>query len=466
MSYGLAYNAALSFLTESSSVTATPETIRWRKRFFQHDGVCYHPVTDELVESAIAKWLARNPDARTEKGKLQPVTINLVRNAMLAVRSETSISDETALNSWLKAPPAGAIGPFLATPGGILDLGRLDKSGAVLLPNDPKFFTLASLPVTPDCMASCRMWLKFLADTFPCSPDAILLLQEIIGYSLWPYCDFERFFIYHGAGDTGKSTVAETHQALLGKMNVSALPLERFHERFALSNLIGKMANIVFDASEIDKLAEGVLKALVSGEPVTVEEKHCPVGTMRLTAKHILATNVLPRFHDTSTGTWRRLKLLVFEQVCPPEKRDSDLKNKLRTELPAIAHWALQGLNRLLQQRDFTTYAHGETLAAEYRRDSNPVALFLDAECLAEPDAHICRQVLYAHYKAWITANGFIALSSRNFYKQVEAIYPQPKDKVRDGRGGDRMFVGFRLQDRTGVAQQFRVLLSTNGKGA
>ena len=36
------------------------------------------------------------------------------------------------------------------------------------------------------------------------------------------------------------------------------------------------MANIVFDASDIEKSAEGTLKALVSGEPVTVEQGGSP----------------------------------------------------------------------------------------------------------------------------------------------------------------------------------------------
>src|SRR5262249_35231330 len=156
--------------------------------------------------------------------------------------------------------------------------------------------------------------------------------------------------------------------------------------------LVGKLANVVFDAAEVDAAAEGHLKALVSGEPVVVEEKHRPVATARLTAKHVFLANALPRFRDTIGGVWRRLVLLPFERVCPPGRRHPGLTHGLRAELPAVTQWALRGLARLLQQGGFTALESGTRMAQEYRRESNPVALFLDAECVADPDGRVGRQ--------------------------------------------------------------------------
>jgi putative DNA primase/helicase len=312
--------------------------------------------------------------------------------------------------------------------------------------------------VTPDPEASCPEWLAFLASAFPEKPSAVQLLQELFGYCLWPDCRFEKFVIFTGPGNSGKSTAAETLQALLGEGNTCALPLERFGDRFALPSLIAKLANIVFDASEIDRSAEGVLKAMVSGEPVTVEEKHHPVRTMRLTAKHLFVTNILPRFHDTSDGLWRRLLLIPFERVCPPEQRDPSLKGRLREELPAIAQWALRGLARLLHETTFTTFERGSRLVSECRHESNPVALFLASECVTEPGARAGRQRTYARYRQWAAANGHAIMSVTRFNREVRAIYPQPEEEVRERRGGDRMFVGFRLHDENDLVQQFRAL--------
>jgi putative DNA primase/helicase len=459
MSIGPAYRYALLFLDCKVPSCVTPKLARWRGHFHAWDGASYRLVADEAVEGMLTRWLARNAAA-------PPLTKAFLGDVLLAVRSETTVPDDVLPGSWLKAPPAGAVGPHLATPGGVLDLGQLGAAGPVLLPPDPSFFALAALPVTPEAAATCPLWQHFLAETFGNEQDASRLLQEVAGYCLWPDCRYEKFFLLPGPARSGKSTAAETLQAMLGEGNVSALPLERFGERFALASLVGKFANIVFDASEIDKVSEGTLKALASGESVAVEEKHRPVGTLRLTAKHLFIANILPRFRDISDGLWRRLVLLPFERVCPEEKRDPDLKAKLRAELPGILNWALEGLARLHQQRGFSTFPRGARLAADYRQEANPVALFLAAECETAPQARVGRQKAYGRFREWAAANGHAQWSSTKFYRAVEAIYPQPEPPARDGHGGDRLFVGFALREGGGVERQFRLLAGGQAEGA
>jgi P4 family phage/plasmid primase-like protien len=467
MAQGMAYRAGLVYVAGGLPGQAMPTIARWRETFYRWTGAYYLPVTDEEVKAAVTCWLARNPTTRTDpKGKIAPVTESFVRDVLLAVRAETEVADTTAPGTWLSGPPAGSVGPFLATPGGVLDLGQLNGPTAAPLPNSPDYFNLSALPVAPAVTGTHPTWDRFLSRTFGENAAAIDVLQEVFGYCLWPDCRFEKFFIFHGPGNTGKSTVVETLQAVLGEANVGAISLDRLGGRFDLSGLVGKMANIIFDASEIDRTAEGTLKALVSGEPVPVEQKHRAIQSLRLTAKHIIATNALPRFHDTSDGIWRRLVLLPFDNVCPVEERDPSLKGKLRGELAAIAGWALGGLARLLAQGQFTSFERGERLAAEYCRESNPVRLFLDGHCEPDPEGRVARKALYAAYRAWAAENGFVPLSVTRFNREVRALYPQPDHEVRDGRGGDRMFLGLRLKGGGGVLAAFGELAGcNNGSG-
>jgi len=221
---------------------------------------------------------------------------------------------------------------------------------------------------------------------------------------------------------------------------------------------VGKLANIVLDTGEIEKSAEGLFKALVSGEPVPVEEKHLPVLTMRLAAKHIFVTNVLPRFHDTSNGMWRRLEIILFDRICPIEQRDPSLKFRLLAEMPAIIAWALRGLARLLRQGHFTAVERSREVLRNYREESNPVGLYLAAECLRDVDGRISRKSVYQSYKRWANDNGHCPLSSTKFYREVGVILPQPAEQPRDGRGGDRMFVGLRLRHETDVFSRLQIL--------
>lgn len=463
MSQGMTYAAGLSFLAGNLPGSDAPRVKRWHGHFYLWTGTHYRSATDEEVKEFVSRWLARNPGVRTHGNVVHEVNENLVRDVMLAVRSEAEIGAGVEPGTWIGGPPQGAVGPFLATPGGVIDLGRLDDPVAATLHNDPDFFALSALAVAPDTAAPHPRWDAYLAETFGGDLAAVNLLQEAFGYSFWPDCRFERFFLFPGPANAGKSTAVETLQAILGPANHSAITLERLGDRFSLAGLVGKLANIVTDASEVPQVAEGVLKSLVSGEPVPVEEKHQPVRTMRVTAKHFVVGNVLPRFHDTSGGMWRRVMLLPFARVRSEADSDPGLKSCLRAEAPGIAHWALRGLARLLARKGFERNEASQRLIDEYRRESNPVALFLAETCEADPDGRVGRQALYASYKAWVADNGHKPLSSTRFYREVGVVYPQPDQEVRAGRGGDRQFVGFRVSAPADPVEQLRLLAPPAG---
>jgi putative DNA primase/helicase len=459
MAQGMAYRAGLIYVAGGLPGQQTRPIARWGGKFYRWTDSFYMPVTDEEIKADVTRWLARHPAVRTDaKDKVKPVTEAFVRDVMLAVRTEAEVPIGVRPGAWVEGKPPNSVGPFLATSNGVIDLGRLGDPTASLLANDPNYFTLSAIPVTPDVSAAHPAWDQFLAETFGDDASTVNVLQEMFGYCLWPDCRHEKFFIWHGQANTGKSTTVEALGAILGEQNVSAISLDRLGGRFDLSGLIGKMANIIFDASEVERAAEGTLKALVSGEPVPVEEKHEPIQTLRLTAKHVLVTNVLPRFHDTSDGVWRRIILLPFHNVCPAHQRDLSLKSRLRGELSAIAGWALQGLGRLLAQAGFTAIDRGERLVADYRRESNPVALFLDDRCQTDPKGRVARQELYRAYRTWVQENGFVPLSVTRFNREVRALHPQPDQDVRDGRGGDRMFVGLRLKNVSPLLCEFEGL--------
>lgn len=48
-------------------------------------------------------------------------------------------------------------------------------------------------------------------------------------------------------------------------------------------------------------------------------------------------------------GIWRRIKLVPFDVKIPPERQDKDLLNKLKTELPGILVWAVDGCLKWLK---------------------------------------------------------------------------------------------------------------------
>lgn len=135
--------------------------------------------------------------------------------------------------------------------------------------------------------------------------------------------------ILEGEGANGKSVFTKVVVALLGRGNVSHVPLEIFGQRFALAPTLGKLANISGEIGELDSVAEGQLKAFVAGDSMQFERKYREPIMAEPTARLILATNNRPRFVDRSEGLWRRMLLVPWNVQIPEDKQDPELAKRI-----------------------------------------------------------------------------------------------------------------------------------------
>jgi putative DNA primase/helicase len=170
-------------------------------------------------------------------------------------------------------------------------------------------------------------------------------------------------------------------------------------------------------------VAEGILKRLTGQDNLSVHRKHKPSITMAPSIKLTFATNTLPRFKDKTSGTWRRLIAMPFNVTITEDQQDEMLPQRLEQELPGILNWAIQGLQRLLQQNGFTSCRVCETATAEHRFDCDPFQQFRD-ECivLSPTGRRIEKKRLYKLYAEWCEENGRKALSSGEFVRMVTKL--------------------------------------------
>lgn len=303
--------------------------------------------------------------------------------------------------------------------------GELD----VLSPHTSSLFVLHSLPYDfiPD--AKCPTFDAIMAENLP-DPAHRSYLQEWFGLNLLPDSTFEAFMLLIGEGGTGKTVSCTLLSGMLGSASVSAIPLEAFSpvRTFPLAALVGKLANIAEEIGECDKAAEGLLKQLVTGSPVTIERKFGEPFELRNRARLTFATNVLPRFADRSNGIWRRMLILPFSEVVPEGKRD---RRYLDTEwwiasgeLPGVFLWALEGLRRLRERGRFHEPIECRAMREEYKRDSNPAGLFLQDHCTADITATTPGNVLFQAYSAHVKEQGHHPLSEPMFAREVRRLFP------------------------------------------
>ena len=125
------------------------------------------------------------------------------------------------------------------------------------------------IPWTPG--ATARTVERFLKEVLP--EDAISLVEELIGYALYPGNPFRKAVMLLGPGGNGKSVLLRLIAALLGKENVAAVPIQTMGEdRFAASSLFGKLANICGDLDARAIQRTDLFKQVTGGDPIFAQK--------------------------------------------------------------------------------------------------------------------------------------------------------------------------------------------------
>ncbi len=134
---------------------------------------------------------------------------------------------------------------------------------------------LTKLPIVHDPIAiphEFRAWLDQVFGDDPVMQDHV---WEVIGYLLMTGNPLQKIILLYGAGGDGKGTLMRLLRAMLGKANYSSVSMHQLVEdRFASSNLYGKIANISGDLSEAFLRDPQILKEITGGDSISASRKH------------------------------------------------------------------------------------------------------------------------------------------------------------------------------------------------
>jgi len=266
------------------------------------------------------------------------------------------------------------------------------------------------------------LFVNFLNQVLP-EEDVRIFLQEFIGYTLMPDCRFEKAIFMHGNGSNGKSTFAKIVSQLHEK--TVSLDLDNL-SGFGLSPIIG--ASLIFIDETPGKVNEQALKKIISGNLIKIDRKYkeslhyCP------TAKLLILGNNFPTINDLSNGVWRRLTIVNFTQNFAGSDADPQLVDKIvNKELSGILNWSLSGLISLIRRGHFSDIPAGSIEAIEVeKKASNPVLQWVEENeirIIDDMKSFTKKDDVYQSFSVWCQSNGFRAINSVNFFKQL-------KDKI------------------------------------
>lgn len=423
----------------------------YKGEFFEFSNKGWQPVPMDGIRAEVWKF--------AEKFLIHGgPTRGKIGNYLEALNALTYTTGKLDMPFWLD-PDGGAGGTpadadsFIAVQNGLLDM-RTHK----LIEITSRYFNRNVLPITYDPDAECPRWESFLMQIFKNDIELLYILQEYFGYCFLSDNRYQRFILMHGEGDNGKSQVLDVLGYMLGDANVSNVPLDQFPQRFGLYPTIGMMVNICADVSELDKVAEGYLKAFTAGDRMTFDRKGIQPVNLRISTKLLMSCNMLPRFHDRSRGLWRRMLLLPFKyQVAEADKIENLGLKIFQAEAAGIFNWALEGLQRLEANRKFTRSAVSDEAQAKYKMDCNPAESFL-RDCVGVcPTGSIGASYLYDEYVNWSRSSGFFPLNLSHFGRQIVSVFPNVEiRKIYDTKTGKRSnnYFGIDWLERMGTPDQ------------
>jgi putative DNA primase/helicase len=200
----------------------------------------------------------------------------------------------------------------------------------------------------------------------------------------------------------------------------------------------------------------GTFKELAAGDPVKAEKKYKDPFMFSPTTKHLFSANQLPEAATDDEAFYRRILLVAFPETIPRPERDPALDDKLEDELPGVLNWALEGLDRMMNQGQFTGDRAPGATQKTWEKWCNSVKRFVQV-CIDEAgDEELPKSDAYRAYQGFCDEEGIPVETQHKFTRDFKSYSGFEDGRTYVGAGGGRerlrVFYDCKL---TGRGQQF-----------
>ena len=270
------------------------------------------------------------------------------------------------------------------------------------------------------------------------------MLLEYIGLCCTTDITQQKMLVICGEGGTGKSTIINLIQKIVGQHNTSNVALSRLSERFEAISMRGKLLNSCADL-EIDALDDvTMIKKLIGEDTIHDCYKGKDPISFQNYAKLLFSTNELPLVRNEKTeGFYRRLMVLTMNEE--PKIRDPELPERLEAEIPYLIHLAMEALYRMYNRPDKRIFEsqNSKDKVAQLRNDSDTIECFLNEFYVrtSDPSYRVERGALFEKYIDFCEELERQSHTKHNFFKAL-----RNKGFVENRDSSNRYFCGLRLR--------------------
>jgi len=308
--------------------------------------------------------------------------------------------------------------------------GILDTKEFKLLEFTPNIVCTSKIPTCYNSEAPAGKTDKIIS-SFVCGNQYMKnLIYEMLGYSLFKDKNLiGKFFIIVGNKENGKSVFLRYITGTFGNENIMSLDLKDLGSRFATTLMKDKIFNLGDDISSNYIDETDILKKVVTGEAMVVEEKGKQGKSESYNITLIFTANKIPRVKDPTGAVLRRAMILMFTNdfsVGSPE-RDERILEKIRgtEEKEGLLRLAIEGLKRLSERGYFEENEEIRKNLMEFDLDNNPIKAFdLDMKLSQSNNWYIGKTTkeVYRQYEFWCIENDVRPLNRRNFTTDFKSL--------------------------------------------
>lgn len=234
-----------------------------------------------------------------------------------------------------------------------------------LKPHSYKSYLSSCMNVNYDPSAECPLFmdtLQGLFRDFPDTDDLIRHMGELMGYLAQPYKNIPSWWMFHGSGGDGKTTIIEVLSGVLGPAMYAASPeflntLGRNGDSHITDSLVGALAINVEELKAKEVLPDSCLKILSSNKKMKANPKGKKHYDFTYCGTLVITTNNWPGTRDLSQGMMRRANIVPFNRNFHKEKGE-DINRARRivndpSEMSGVLNFMLEGLERLRSRGRF-----------------------------------------------------------------------------------------------------------------
>ena len=310
-----------------------------------------------------------------------------------------------------------------------------------LVPVNPAYFSRAKLPVLYNREGGDKpdRFFRFLEEAGLTDEDKSLL-QLWCGFVLLGDNSVHKIMMFTGDAGSGKSTLIELLEMMLGHESIATLNVERLDDRFELGSFFEKRLLVAKDVSAeaLNSQASYMLKALSGDSLIKAEIKH---QNRRVSLKgpfNVAITSnsdLFIKLQGDAPAWKRRLIIIKFRK-----KEDLVVENKLsekmfKDEGSIILNWMIQGAIRaraILDEKDkFPKTAEQEKRVNELLRLSDSVKAFVAEELQSDAKGKITTFALYEAYENYCARNRVLPAPKGSFEREIVL-------RIQEAWGGEK----------------------------